>query len=64
MYPVDLREGAVFVLAHPLLRPVLLTAVFFNIGWFVLQAIYVPYAVGHLGLSAEPSGRGKQRRRY
>ncbi|MDR6290163.1 putative MFS family arabinose efflux permease [Inquilinus ginsengisoli] len=52
----DLREGAVFVLAHPLLRPVLLTAVFFNIGWFVLQAIYVPYAVGHLGLSAAGVG--------
>jgi predicted MFS family arabinose efflux permease len=52
----DLREGAGFVLSHPLLRPVLLTAVFFNIGWFVLQAIYVPYAVGRLGLSASAVG--------
>ncbi|WP_026871800.1 MFS transporter [Inquilinus limosus] len=52
----DLREGAGFVLGHPLLRPVLLTAVFFNIGWFVLQAIYVPYAVDHLGLGASAVG--------
>jgi len=52
----DLREGAGFVLTHPLLRPVLLTAVFFNIGWFVLQAVYVPYAVDHLGLSASGVG--------
>jgi len=52
----DLREGASFVLTHPLLRPVLLTAVFFNLGWFVLQAIYVPYAVDHLGLGASGVG--------
>ncbi|MGO1074235.1 MFS transporter [Inquilinus sp. CA228] len=52
----DLREGAAFVLTHPLLRPVLLTAVFFNLGWFVLQAIYVPYAVDHLGLGASSVG--------
>lgn len=52
----DLREGTGFVLGHPLLRPVLLTSVFFNIGWFVLQAIYVPYAVDHLGLTASGIG--------
>lgn len=34
---------------HPLLRPVLVTAVFFNLGWFVLQAVYVVYAVARLG---------------
>ena len=52
----DLREGAGFVLTHPLLRPVLVTAVFFNIGFFVLQAVYVPYAVHHLGLTASEVG--------
>jgi len=52
-HPLDeLREGARFVGTHPLLRPVLLTAVFFNTGWFVLQAVYVAYAVQHLGLTA------------
>lgn len=48
----ELREGARFVGTHPLLRPVLLTAVFFNTGWFVLQAVYVAYAVQRLGLTA------------
>jgi predicted MFS family arabinose efflux permease len=48
----ELREGAHFVATHPLLRPVLLTAVFFNTGWFVLQAVYVAYAVQRLGLTA------------
>jgi predicted MFS family arabinose efflux permease len=52
----DLREGAGFVLTHPLLRPVLVTAVFFNLGFFVLQAVYVPYAVHHLALSASEVG--------
>ncbi|HEV2673582.1 MAG TPA: MFS transporter [Aliidongia sp.] len=52
----DLKEGASFVGRHPLLRPILLTAVFFNIAWFVLQAVYVPYAVHHLGLSAAGVG--------
>ena len=41
---------------HPLLRPVLLTALFFNTSFFVLQAIYVPYAVHRLGLSASGVG--------
>lgn len=52
----ELREGAAFVATHPLLRPVLVTAVFFNTAWFVLQAIYVAYAVERLGLSAAGVG--------
>jgi predicted MFS family arabinose efflux permease len=52
----DLREGARFVFFHPLLRPVLVTAVFFNIGFFILQAVYVPYAAHHLGLTAAEIG--------
>lgn len=53
---VDLKEGAQLVWQHPLLRPVLLTAVAWNIAWFVLQAVYVPYAVRSLGLSAQAVG--------
>ena len=53
---VELREGASFVLTHPLLRPILATAVFFNTSWFVLQAIYVPYAIHSLGLTATGVG--------
>jgi MFS family permease len=52
----ELREGATFVLSHPLLRPILATAVFFNTSWFVLQAVYVAYAIQHLGLTATGVG--------
>ena len=48
----ELTEGAAFVLRHPLLRPVLVTAVFFNVAWFVLQAVCVVYAIRDLGLDA------------
>ncbi len=48
----DLRDGVVFVFRHPLLRPVFLTQLVFNTAFFVLQAVYVPYAVHRLGLSA------------
>ena len=39
-----------------LLRPVLWTAVVWNVSWFVLQAAYVPYAVRALGLGASAVG--------
>ena len=48
----DVREGAAFVFHHPLLRPMFLTQVVFNLAFFCLQAAYVPYAVHELGLSA------------
>jgi predicted MFS family arabinose efflux permease len=52
----EVREGAGFVLSHPLLRPILVTAVLFNTAWFVLQAVYVAYAVQRLGLDAAGVG--------
>ncbi len=52
----DLQEGAGFVFAHPLLRPILISSVVFNISFFVIQAVYVPYAVHRLGLSASVIG--------
>lgn len=52
----DLREGAAFVATHDLLRPILITAIFFNTAWFVLQAIYVAYAMQDLGLSPTEVG--------
>lgn len=51
-----LREGARFMLRHALLLPILLTQFVFNTAFFVLQAVYVPYAVHHLGLSAGEVG--------
>src|SRR5690348_16875859 len=52
----DLRDGVVFVFGHPLLRPVFLTQLVFNTAFFVLQAVYVPYAIHHLALSAASVG--------
>lgn len=52
----ELKEGAAFVATHDLLRPILTTAIFFNTAWFVLQAIYVAYAVQNLGLSPTAVG--------
>jgi predicted MFS family arabinose efflux permease len=53
---LELRDGTRFVLRDTLLRPMLATAIFFNLGFFVLQAVYVPYAVHRLGLSASMVG--------
>ncbi|MBO1907551.1 MFS transporter [Microvirga sp. 3-52] len=52
----DLKEGAVFVAGHELLRPILVTAVFFNLSWFLIQAVFVPYAVKSLGIDAAGVG--------
>lgn len=52
----ELVEGMRFTFGHPLLRPVLATAVIFNMSWFILQAAYVPYAASHLGMSAQGIG--------
>src|SRR5256885_11677465 len=39
-------------LHHPLLRPVFITQFIFNTASFLLLAVFVPYGVRHLGLSA------------
>lgn len=51
-----IKEGAAFVLHHPLLRPVFITQFIFNTASFLLLAVFVPYAVRHLGLSATGVG--------
>src|SRR6202051_1295030 len=52
----DIREGAAFVLHHPLLRPVFITQFIFNTASFLLLAVFVPYAVRRLALSATGVG--------
>ncbi len=52
----ELRESVSFVFGHPLLRPVFVTQLVFNTAFFMLQAVYVPYAVHRLGLSATGVG--------
>ena len=53
---LDLKDGVRLVWQHPLLRPIVLTAVAWNLAWFVLQAAYVPYAMRVLGLNAAGVG--------
>jgi predicted MFS family arabinose efflux permease len=48
----EIKEGADFVAQHPLLRPVFITQFIFNVGSFLVLAVFVPYAVRRLGLSA------------
>jgi predicted MFS family arabinose efflux permease len=52
----EIKEGAEFVLHHPLLRPVFITQFIFNTASFLLLAVFVPYAVRRLGLSAASVG--------
>jgi predicted MFS family arabinose efflux permease len=53
---LEIRDGALFVWRHDLLKPILLTGIAWNLAWFVLQAAYVPYAVRVLGLGAQAVG--------
>ena len=53
---LELKDGAHFVWSSKLLRPILFTSVAWNISWFVLQAIYVPYAIRSLGMSSSEVG--------
>jgi predicted MFS family arabinose efflux permease len=52
----DIKEGANFVLHHALLRPIFITQFIFNTGSFLVLAVFVPYAVRRLGLSATGVG--------
>lgn len=52
----EIREGAAFVFRHPLLRPVFATQFIFNVAAFLVLAVFVPYAIRHLGLSASGVG--------
>ena len=52
----EIREGAAFVFRHDLLRPVFVTQFIFNTAFFIILAVFVPYAVRELGLSASGVG--------
>jgi predicted MFS family arabinose efflux permease len=52
----EIKEGAAFVFNHALLRPVFVTQFIFNTASFLILAVFVPYAVRHLGLSATGVG--------
>jgi len=48
----DILEGAAFVFRNPLLAPVFVCQLIYNTSYFLTLAIFVPYAVHDLGLSA------------
>ena len=52
----DLREGAGFAFRHPFIRPILLCSVAWNLSWFVMQAVYVLYAIAQLGFGPQQIG--------
>lgn len=52
----DIAEGLSFVARHPYLRPVFITQFIFSAAAFMTLAVFVPYAVRHLGLSAAGVG--------
>src|SRR5256886_16570284 len=52
----EIGEGAAFVMRHALLRPVFITQFIFTTASFLLLAVFVHYAVRHLGLSAPGVG--------
>jgi len=52
----DIKEGAAFVFHHSLLRPGFITQFIFNTGSFLVLAVFVPYAVRRLGVSATGVG--------
>lgn len=41
----DVREGVRFALRSDLLRPVIATSLVFNVAWFLVQSIFVVYAL-------------------
>ena len=51
-----IRDGASFVWRQPYLRAIALCAIVWNISFFVLMAVFVPYALTHLGLDAAGTG--------
>jgi len=52
----DIAEGARFVFQHPLLRPVFITQCVFTMSFFMVLAVFVPYAAHRLSLSAQAIG--------
>lgn len=52
----DIIEGAAFVFRSPLLAPIFVCQLIYNTAYFLTMAIYVPYAVHDLGLTASQVG--------
>jgi predicted MFS family arabinose efflux permease len=52
----ELKEGFAFVRSQPLLMGIVACALFWNLAFFVLSAIFVPLALGPIGINAAQVG--------
>ncbi|MGV2985552.1 MFS transporter [Microbacterium sp. AGC85] len=52
----DAAHGIRYVLGHQLLRPMIVTSTIFNIGWFLIQSVFVVYALEHLTMTPTTVG--------
>ena len=52
----EAAHGVRYVLTHRLLRPMLVTSTIFNVGWFLIQSVFVVYALERLGMTAAMVG--------
>ena len=52
----ELADGVIFVAKNTYLRPIIITAFFFNISWYLLMAIFSYYAFNNLSFSASEIG--------
>ena len=52
----DVARSVRFVLSHELLRPMIVTSMVFNVGWFLIQSVFVVYAIDRLGMTPSTVG--------
>ena len=52
----EIRQGLDFVRHQPLLRGIVVCALFWNMAFFALTAVYVPYALRRLAMDADGIG--------
>jgi MFS family permease len=52
----EIAEGFRFVRGQPLLLGIVACALFWNMAFFALMAVFVPFALGHIGLDAAEAG--------
>lgn len=53
----SIRDGAHFVVLHPTLRAIALCAIFWNIAFFALIGLFVPFAASILNFGTQDIGR-------
>jgi fucose permease len=53
---VEITEGFRFVRQQPLLRGIVICAIFWNLAFMALAAVFVPYALKHLSMNAQDIG--------